>query len=479
MRKFVFFLISALVLLFPIYLPAGRQDILAHSETQVIEMTEEGFVPQEVTIDLNSSVIFVNKDSEYRWPASNTHPTHELYPQFDSKHAIKPGKSWVFKPEKIGVWKYHDHLFPHKRGLLVVTEEKREVKSSSEKITVKSERKIDFIDNFKDLVNKTFLSVRNVFTTNNSKIEHKQSFNIAEFKKANYQEQEEIAKNMAKQLGAEKTWQNIKAAFKNESGSSGGIHDLAHLAGNFLYQEKDLSGLKSCSSDFAFGCYHGLLDKAFAKSLNDLNKAEDACLVLGRKNSGPVASCIHGIGHGIASYFLTSDIKKSLSACRKLTSGQEYCFDGVFMEFVRSAPESFYKKEDVLYPCDSLEKDFGYAYSFSCGRNQPSLLMGRFKISFDEVSSICLSSSSKPFKEGCIEALGFHLAGTLDPKSIIEGCSLLGEFATVCTTKAAGELVFQNAPDWKAKSQILCDSLSDFEECLDYVNTLSSEYKRQ
>ncbi len=469
MLRFALALVSGLILFFP-------YQISAHSETQVIEMTADGFVPQEVTIDVNASVIFVNKDTKYRWPASNTHPTHELYPEFDPKRAIAPGQSWAFKPKRVGTWRYHDHLSPHQRGMLIVNDEKANSASLENKVT--SEKRISPLENVKSLADKIFLDFRNLFKKENTKPKALQSFNLSEFKKTNYQKQEETTKLMAEELGAEKAWRNIKTAFKGESGSAGGIHDLTHLAGNLLYKEKGLTGLKFCSSDFAFGCYHGLLDKAFAKSLNDLNKAENACLKLGRKNSGPVASCIHGIGHGIASYFLTSDIRKSLLTCRKLTSGQEYCFDGVFMEFVRSAPISFYKKEDLLYPCNFLEENYGYIYSFSCGRNQPPLLMGRFNMTFSDTVSACLNAVSKPFKEGCIEALGFHLAGTLDPKSIIEGCSLLGEFVKVCTTKAAGELVFQNAPDWRAKSQILCDSLSAPQECYSYVSTLASEYKR-
>ena len=102
------------------------QDAFAHSEVQVIEMTSNGFEPQEVTVDINQSVIFLNKDSVSRWPASNTHPTHELYPDFDPQSGVASGQSWAFKPTKAGVWKFHDHLFPHFRGVLTVVLEEGE-----------------------------------------------------------------------------------------------------------------------------------------------------------------------------------------------------------------------------------------------------------------------------------------------------------------------------------------------------------------
>src|SRR3990167_1529245 len=71
--------------------------VSAHSEVTVIEMVPDGFIPSEITIDVNSSVIFINKDKESRWPASNVHPTHGLYPEFDPKKPILPGESWAFK----------------------------------------------------------------------------------------------------------------------------------------------------------------------------------------------------------------------------------------------------------------------------------------------------------------------------------------------------------------------------------------------
>src|SRR5947207_2542475 len=84
--------------------------VFAHSEIKVIEMTKEGFEPQSVTVDENQTIIFYNRDTVSRYPASNPHPTHDLYPEFDPKKPILPGDSWPFRPKKIGTWKYHDHL---------------------------------------------------------------------------------------------------------------------------------------------------------------------------------------------------------------------------------------------------------------------------------------------------------------------------------------------------------------------------------
>lgn len=436
--------------------------VLAHSQTQVIEMTTNGFVPQEVTIDESSTIIFINKDSVAHWPASDIHPTHEIYPEFDPKKGIEQGKSWTFKFTRVGEWGLHDHLFPHFRGKITVLKE-----SGNTKITSSA-------PNFWDMIKDLFKKITNKFKV-------KKTVDISNISNLPQDAQIKVVKDMADQEGAEKVWQKLKELFKGQAGSSGNIHDLAHLTGGLLYEGMGFKGLGNCSGEFAFGCYHGFLDKAFAQSIDKLQDADDACMKLDSTLSGPVASCIHGIGHGIASFYSTTDIKKALSSCRKLTSGSEYCFDGVFMEFVRSAPPSFFKQEDTLYPCDSLEKEFGYSYSFACGRNQPALLMSRFNLGFDEVVNVCLNSKSQPFKQACFDSLGFSLTSTGDVEKIVAGCQKIGdpEFINRCIKAAAGELVFQEVPGWFEKSQFVCNTSSSKDECLQNVDRIIKEYKKQ
>lgn len=428
------FLIGLLAILF-FSLPAV---ILAHSEVKVIEMTPSGFEPSEAVVDQNSSIIFINKDKEPRWPASNIHPTHDLYPEFDPQKAIQPGESWAFKPQKEGEWKYHDHLKPHLRGALTVISEDGEKTPT-----------LTWQQNFKDFIQQVISKIKNIFS-------------------------------FAKQEDGVKRWQDLKQKYKSRAGSEGDIHDSAHLAGSLIYKQKGFDGIADCSPDFAFGCYHGFLDEAFKKDLSKLADAHDACSKLGSGLTGPVASCIHGIGHGVVSFYGT-DLKKSLASCRKLTSGSEFCFDGVFMEYARSAPESAFKKNDPYFPCSELEKEFGPVFDFACGRNQPSLLMQRLGKKFDEVVQICRSSTSKKFQEACFDSLGFSLAASGDEQQIIQGCGQIGilELTRRCIVAAAGELIFQEVPGWETKSENICQSIPAQEECLDHLERLIKEYGRK
>lgn len=85
-----------------------------------IEIVSTGLVPKELTIKSGSGVVFKNLDSEPHWPAAGDHPTHDAYPEFDSKHEIKPGEEWGFVFEKLGTWEVHDHLTEQSLGTITV-----------------------------------------------------------------------------------------------------------------------------------------------------------------------------------------------------------------------------------------------------------------------------------------------------------------------------------------------------------------------
>ena len=88
----------------------------------VVVMKDETYEPADVTIKPCEKVIFKNSTSSPRWPASNIHPTHGIYPEFDPKEPVEPGKEWSFMFDKIGQWRYHDHLVPSIRGTIVVSQ---------------------------------------------------------------------------------------------------------------------------------------------------------------------------------------------------------------------------------------------------------------------------------------------------------------------------------------------------------------------
>ena len=94
----------------------------APSATVTIDMfaTDPGFAPDPVTVSKGQQVCWKNSDEEARWPASNIHPTHEIFPDFDPKQPVRSGETWCFTFNKPGIWKYHDHLYPEFVGTVNV-----------------------------------------------------------------------------------------------------------------------------------------------------------------------------------------------------------------------------------------------------------------------------------------------------------------------------------------------------------------------
>lgn len=85
-----------------------------------ITMTEAGFSPAKLSIKKGTTVIFINKGKELHWPASNIHPSHGIYPEFDPRKPIEVRASWSFKFGKVGSWRFHDHLAPTTKGVITV-----------------------------------------------------------------------------------------------------------------------------------------------------------------------------------------------------------------------------------------------------------------------------------------------------------------------------------------------------------------------
>lgn len=82
-------------------------------ETVTVTYSDDGFSPNEVTIAKGSTVNFVNKSQMPLWVASDPHPEHTDYPEFDVMRARDQypgmGEDFSFTFDKVGTWKYHSH----------------------------------------------------------------------------------------------------------------------------------------------------------------------------------------------------------------------------------------------------------------------------------------------------------------------------------------------------------------------------------
>lgn len=86
----------------------------------IVLYTALGFNPATTTIKKGTTIQFKNNSNNAFWPASNNHPVHNIYPDFDAKRPIIPGQSFTFTFTKDGEWPYHNHLHSSQGGLIIV-----------------------------------------------------------------------------------------------------------------------------------------------------------------------------------------------------------------------------------------------------------------------------------------------------------------------------------------------------------------------
>ena len=88
-----------------------------------ITLTDKGFEPREVTLVKGATVTFRSTTGQQYWPASNLHPEHTIYSEFDPKIPIAADKEWSFTFDRIGSWGFHDHMRSYFAGIIHVVEE--------------------------------------------------------------------------------------------------------------------------------------------------------------------------------------------------------------------------------------------------------------------------------------------------------------------------------------------------------------------
>ncbi len=93
-------------------------------DISVVEIDYEAaaFTPSAVDIKVGDYVIFKNKSQADLWVASNPHPTHTDYPEFNSQKPIPPGGKFQFQFLKAGNFGYHNHLNPSATGTINVSQ---------------------------------------------------------------------------------------------------------------------------------------------------------------------------------------------------------------------------------------------------------------------------------------------------------------------------------------------------------------------
>lgn len=89
-------------------------------ESYIVLLTPQGFTPKLLTIRQGSTVTFRSETNNAFWPASNLHPEHSIYAEFDPMRPLEPKEEWSFVFTRTGVWGFHDHIRSYFTGTITV-----------------------------------------------------------------------------------------------------------------------------------------------------------------------------------------------------------------------------------------------------------------------------------------------------------------------------------------------------------------------
>ncbi len=258
----VFFFLAQLVLPYP-------RNILR---------TREGFIPERMVIPYGTTVSFTSAREKYFWPASDPHPTHGLFPEFDPGQAIQTGTPWRIRFNRVGIWPYHDHMEHTIHGVIYVLD------TRSFRGLVLSMRQIlqDFAPSrlqASDCLMQTSGDIRRCW--------------------------ERFTKSSLQLDGVNKTVTQFTSLLREYPQFQPFCHDMLHIAGesaaqSFLRGSKKLpenADLRMCT----YGFYHGMMEYILVKR-GDIATAASYCNSFRSLPDGGevVGSCYHGIGHGTA-----------------------------------------------------------------------------------------------------------------------------------------------------------------------------------
>lgn len=101
--------------------PTSSGSPVSAPKTVNISYTNSCFVSGNQSIKKGDTIRFTNNSNGSMWPASDRHPEHDIYSEFDSKGPIGNGGMYTFTFTRTGTWGYHDDIKPGCGGAITVS----------------------------------------------------------------------------------------------------------------------------------------------------------------------------------------------------------------------------------------------------------------------------------------------------------------------------------------------------------------------
>lgn len=316
-------------------------------EKNTIVLTKQGFSPAGLKIKKGTTVKFVSQLSADYWPASDPHPSHTIHPSFDPQRSIKPSQSWSFEFHELGTYRYHDHLNPIYKGTIVVVDENTPTVGQSS----------DFYLSLSECRDNTDQDTkRDCFTS--------------------------ILEEMVLAKGTDVTFNLVNRLRNEDPDFSAECHTIVHALGEISYWKYAQDHKLPQTGDISycgFGYIHGFMQELGHHSKNFLKEASDLCDHFAKINYhgfeqtvDPLDQCYHGVGHGLAFYYVPlywdselDAISRGAEDCHKLSGVQtnvSNCIYGLFggISSIYTGGHGYQlpiNKDDPLWICKSQVDD--------------------------------------------------------------------------------------------------------------------------
>ncbi|MBI2056267.1 MAG: hypothetical protein HYT37_02710 [Candidatus Sungbacteria bacterium] len=373
------------IILFALIVGAAFWYATLNGKTYTVELREDGFYPKELTIQKGDTVVFTTTREKPFWPASNVHPSHQIYPEFDPKTPIEPHSKWKFSFDKAGEWRYHDHLASQYTGLIIA--------GGKEKLPVQ---------------------------------------NAEECKKRENKWQcwEDLLGAVLQAQGLNRALEIFSELYTTEPDFAVNCHGFTHKLGEAAYfifaEHKDIEvGPKTYYCGYGF--YHGFMEALLQKTGN-IEEARAFCTHVGKKLERETAfaegACYHGIGHGAvdggdprAWGDPQAMIEPALNLCTHAgsTENQIYlCGTGVFNSLAVLFGDPKYKlhvdEENTYIVC---EKQSNPLFKRACYEQMNTLIVSVKNGDFKKVIQVMAGITDDEYARYAIESAAAHFATTV------------------------------------------------------------------
>ncbi len=347
------------------------------------------FVPERLDISTGDEVVFVNESAVPVWPASNIHPTHEILPEFDPLEAIPAGASWSFTFNRNGYWRYHNHIDPAQKGLVVAAGGPAETLEPLPAYT----EDVQFAAAPPGAGGEALFD--DAGALENYVVAYGPAAAVAELK-----------------------------AVEIETGRY--CHDAAHEAGRMAYEHFGAAAFVLSGHECQAGALHGTTEALFAER-GTSRLAEDVAVLCSITNRFVRHQCYHGAGHGLMAW-TTYEIHEALELCDVLESGddRESCYSGIFMENVVGGlsgamghTTEYLRPDDPHYPCNAVAE----RYRADCYYYQTSYMWRVFDGDMSRVARQCAMLADRA-RELCFSSYGRDVGNLTrgDPAGAVELC---------------------------------------------------------